>query len=248
MKIISLNKSNLPSEHICCALADAKNQPGVALKKQWLEARMDEGLVFKKMDVRGKVFIEYMPAELAWRPVEAPGYLFIHCLWVSGKYQGHGYAAQLLNACLSDAENKNGVAVICGEKPFLTGKKFFLKNGFEICDTAPPYFELLVKKFNRDTAFTRFYPQAKSLEIADKQGLVIYYSDQCPFVYLYKNEMAEAAMERGIKVEMLKINTAAEAQNMASAYGTFQVFLNGKFLTHQLMSRSGFGKLLDKLA
>ena len=52
-------------------------------------------------------------------------------------------------------------------------------------------------------------------------------------------------MERGIKTEIIKIKTAAEAQNMASAYGTFQVFLNGKFLTHQLMSRSGFGKILD---
>ena len=34
-----------------------------------------------------KVFIEYCPAEKAWMPVTAPGYLMINCLWVSGQYK-----------------------------------------------------------------------------------------------------------------------------------------------------------------
>ena len=33
---------------------------------------------------RGKCFIEYIPAENAWVPIEAAGWLYINCLWVSG--------------------------------------------------------------------------------------------------------------------------------------------------------------------
>ena len=41
---------------------------------------------------RGKCFIEYIPGENAWVPIEAEGYLYINCLWVSGSLKGHGTA------------------------------------------------------------------------------------------------------------------------------------------------------------
>jgi hypothetical protein len=45
----------------------------------------------------------------------------------------------------------DGIAVVSSTKikPFLTDKKFYLKQGFEVVDSAPPYFELLVLKFNK---------------------------------------------------------------------------------------------------
>ena len=33
---------------------------------------------------RGKCSIEYIPAENAWVPIAADGYLYINCLWGSG--------------------------------------------------------------------------------------------------------------------------------------------------------------------
>ncbi|SDB44292.1 GyrI-like domain-containing protein [Butyrivibrio sp. INlla16] len=57
----------------------------VSSKKAWLADRFDEGLVFLKSVERGKCFIEYIPAEHAWNPIEAPGYMYIDCLWVSDK-------------------------------------------------------------------------------------------------------------------------------------------------------------------
>ena len=57
-------------------------------KKAWLKERLDEGLVFLKGNARGKCFIEYIPAEYAWAPVEAKGYMVIDCLWVSGQFKG----------------------------------------------------------------------------------------------------------------------------------------------------------------
>lgn len=48
-------------------------------KKEWMKNRFAEGLVFLKCDVRGKCFIEYIPAESAWAPVYAPDYMYINC-------------------------------------------------------------------------------------------------------------------------------------------------------------------------
>ena len=243
MNIINLTSENIDQEHICCAIVDKKNQEGVRLKKDWMKARFEEGLKFKKLDARGKVFIEYIPAEYAWRPIHAPGYLFIHCLWVSGKFKGQGYAKELLNQCLEDAKNYNGVAVVTSKKPFLTDKKFFLKQGFEVCDTAPPYFELLVKK-NKEVPSPTFTPIAKTLTTSYNEGIQIFYSDQCPFLAFYIKEMAAIAEELGISVQSMKLNTASEAQQMTTAYGTFNVFYNGEFLTHMPMSKNGFEKAL----
>ena len=47
------------------------------VQKAWLADRFDEGLVFLKSVERGKCFIEYLPAEKAWNPIEAPGYMYI---------------------------------------------------------------------------------------------------------------------------------------------------------------------------
>ena len=71
----------------------------VQSKKAWLTERLDQGLVFLKGDVRGKCFIEYIPAEYAWAPIEADGYLYIDCLWVSGQFKGHGYSCLLYTSC-----------------------------------------------------------------------------------------------------------------------------------------------------
>ena len=62
----------------------------VMSKKELAKGKADEGLVFLKGDVRGKCFIEYMPAEYAWAPIDADGYMYINCLWVSGKFKGLG--------------------------------------------------------------------------------------------------------------------------------------------------------------
>ena len=44
--------------------------------------------------------IEYAPGSHAWRPVEAEGYLVIHCLMVNGKHKGKGLGTLLLDSCL----------------------------------------------------------------------------------------------------------------------------------------------------
>ena len=105
MEYIRVTKDNLEQEHICCAISSNKDIQ-VASKKAWLRERFDDGLVFLKSTERGKCFIEYIPAENAWNPITAAGYMYIDCLWVSGSFKGHGYANDLLEACIADSKHK----------------------------------------------------------------------------------------------------------------------------------------------
>lgn len=105
MDIINVTKDNLESEHICCAISNNKDLQ-VSSKKCWLAKRFDDGLVFKKGNVRGKCFIEYIPAEKAWCPINTNGYMFINCFWVSGRFKGQGNSNLLLDECIKDCKEK----------------------------------------------------------------------------------------------------------------------------------------------
>lgn len=100
MEYIQITKENIDKEHICCAMSGKQS----ILKKAWMKEQLDEGLVFYRSIERGKCFIEYIPAEKAWVPIEADGYMYINCLWVSGRMKGHGYSNDLLNHCIQDAK------------------------------------------------------------------------------------------------------------------------------------------------
>lgn len=46
--------------------------------------RLEEGHVFRKLDEKGAVFVEYAPLETAWVPVTGDNYLYLYCLWAAG--------------------------------------------------------------------------------------------------------------------------------------------------------------------
>lgn len=62
---ITLTKENIAGEHICCAFSDKKCKDSYELKKEWLKKEFANGYVFRRIDERAKVFIEYVPAEKA---------------------------------------------------------------------------------------------------------------------------------------------------------------------------------------
>jgi len=252
MKIITIDKTNIEKEHICCAIGNDKiNQSRAVTKKEWLKGRFDEGLIFKRLDQRGKVFIEYMPIENVWKPVEGEGFMFINCLWVSGQFKEQGWSKELLNECISDSKSKqlNGIAVVSSNKvkPFLTDKKFYLKHGFEVVDTALPYFELLVLKFNKNAKNPKFTELAKKGECENKKGFTFYFSNQCPFMEEYVYLLSEILRGRNIDFQVNKISNSKEAQSQGSAFGTLGIYYNGKFVTHELMAEKKFNKFVDDL-
>jgi len=250
LEIVSLNETNLEEEHICCAIGTDKiNSRRAALKKNWLEERFQEGHTFKKFNVRGKVFIEYVPAEYAWFPIEAPGYSFIQCFWVSGRYKGRGLGAKLLEDCIQDCHHKNGIIAITSHKkrPFLPDKKFFTKYGFVVCDMADPYFELVVKKLKKDVPDPQFMDQARHPKLPGKKGVTIFFSDLCPFNADFVDVMIVTAQKYSLPCEKIKIESLNQAKTLPAPWGSFSVFYNEDFLTHEVMSAKKFDKLLTSL-
>ena len=65
-QFLNLTEENLDREHLCCIIRSKKPHPGVETKRVWLRERLREGHVFRKLDAKGVVFIEYAPLETAW--------------------------------------------------------------------------------------------------------------------------------------------------------------------------------------
>ena len=183
MDYIRVTKENLEKEHICCAISNNKDVQ-VSSKKEWLADRFDEGLVFLKSVERGKCFIEYIPAEYAWNPIIAPGYMYIDYLWVSGSFKGHGYSSDLLSECIKDSKEKGkkGLCILAAakKKPFLADPKFLKNKGFEVSDEADNGIQLWYLPFEKGAEAPAFKECAKHPHI-DEKGYVLYYTDQCPF-------------------------------------------------------------------
>jgi thiol-disulfide isomerase/thioredoxin len=164
---------------------------------------------------------------------------------IIGRHKGKGNSKYLLNECFKDAKDKDGIVVITSNKPFTTKKNIFLKYGFEICDKAEPYFELLVKKFNSNAPTPKFNDSVKKLEIEDRNGLVILYAHQCPYYELHIGKMLQICMEYNIQAKKILIDNKELAKNFPSAFGTCSIFYNGKFITHELWREN---KLRDFLS
>jgi len=248
MEYIRVTKDNLEAEHICCAISNNKDVQ-VASKKAWLRDRLDEGLVFLKSAERGKCFIEYIPAENAWNPIEADGYVYIDCLWVSGSFKGHGYSSDLLGACIADsrAMGKAGLCILSAAKkrPFLADPKYLQHKGFSVSDEADNGVQLWALPFSPDAVRPRFADCARHPH-ADGDGYVLYYTNQCPFNAKYVPIVEAAAREHGIPFRAIRLASREEARRAPTPITTYALFYNGEYLTNEQMNDTRFLKLALK--
>ena len=248
MEYIQVTKENIEKEHICCAISNNKDVQ-VILKKAWLTERFEEGLVFLKSVERGKCFIEYLPAENAWNPIEAEGYMYIDCLWVAGSFKGNGYSTDLLNACIEDSKNKGkkGLCILAAakKKPFLADPKFLKYKGFRVCDEAENGIQLWCLPFDEDAALPKLKECAKKPHI-DESGYVLYYTNQCPFNAKYVPVLEELAKEQNVEFKAIHIESKEIAQSAPTPITTYALFCDGEYLTNEQMNDKKFLKLLGK--
>lgn len=247
---ITLKEENIDTEHICCAFSDKKCAEGYKLKRAWLKKEFAKGYVFRRLDARAKVFIEYVPAENAWLPVTAPNYIMINCFWVAGQYKGYGHGYRLLQSVIEDAkkQEKSGLVTVAGTKknPFMSDIKWLLNHGFEVVEKLPNGFSLLAMRFIPDSTLPYFNECAKSGECTERNGLVVYYSDRCPFTDYYVNgSLSVLAQERNIPLTIIKLETKEQAQCSPTPATIFSLFYNGKFVTTDLSvcTESKFAKI-----
>lgn len=236
---INIDATNIDSEHICCAFSDKKCSTGYQLKKEWLKAEFENGYVFRRLNERAKVFIEYGPAENGWVPITAPNYLLINCFWVSGQYKGKGYATKLLQSAIDDARKtgKSGLVTVVGTKKFhfMSDTKWFLKHGFTAVEQIVSGFSLLVYKLDPKADDPRFNESVLSGQCMQKEGVTVYYSNRCPFTEFHiQNSLIESVTKRNIPLTVVKLDTAEQAQNAPSPATIFSMFYNGQFVTTDL--------------
>ncbi len=240
----NITLDNLNNEHLCCAIADKKHQCGVETKKVWLKDRIAEGHVFRKLDEKGKIFIEYAPLETAWVPVTGDNYIYIYCLWVSGSYKGKGYAKSLLEYCIDDAKSqgKSGVCILSSKKkkPFLSEKKFMQKYGFQVVDSIGDY-ELLALSLNGTKP--AFAENAKR-QSYDSNKLTIYYGVQCPYIPNCIEQIKNYCHENNVPLELIVVDSLEKAKAVPCVFNNWAVFYNGRFETVHLLNEGYLKKLI----
>lgn len=244
---INLTPENLASEHLCCIIRSKKPHPGVEAKRQWLGARLQEGHVFRKLDAKAVVFIEYAPLETTWVPIEGENYIYIYCLWVSGAYKGKGYGRALMEYCLADAKQKgrSGVCMLGAQKQkaWLSDQAFAKKFGFEAVDSTENGYELLALSF--DGTAPRFAENAKKQKI-DSRELTVYYDMQCPYVCQTVEALRQHCRTSGVPASFLQVDTLQKAKALPCVFNNWAVFYQGNFETVNLLDIAALQRILKK--
>ena len=240
MNYISITKENIDKEHICCAMSGKQSLK----KKEWLKQRFDEGLVFYRSEERGKCFIEYIPAENAWVPIEAEGFLYINCLWIAGAMKGHGYANDLLAECVRDAKSqgRRGICITSAtgrKREFLADPKFLAYKGFVTADVSDCGISLMYLPLDPTAAPPKWKACAKHPKVSE-DGFLLYYTDQCPFTFYWVPRVQETAKEHGISLKVIPITCKEDAQNVPAPVTTYALFRDGKFVTQAIQSDKKF--------
>ncbi len=254
IELLDLDAANINDEHICCAFSDKKCAESYQAKKDWLKNEFSNGYVFRRINERAKVFIEYGPAEKAWLPITAPNYLNINCFWVSGKYKKKGYGKRLVQTAIDDAkvQRKNGLVTVVGTKKFhfMSDTKWFLKQGFEEIEKLDYGFSLLVKKLNKKALDPSFKESVKTGTCPEKKGLVAYYSNRCPFSeYHTKESLVETAKKRSLPLNLINLDSLEKAQAAPTPATIFSLFKDGKFITTDISVclDSRYDKIMQKI-
>ncbi len=247
IQIIEVTPENLKEHGLFC-IKNAKAD-GYKQKAKWYSKTFEQGLRINiAQNAQGEKigFIEYVPAEFAWRPVHAPDYMFIHCMYIySNKDKNLGYGSQMVKKCEEDSKNlgMNGVTVMTSNGSWITDKTLFLKNGFEEVDKNGR-FELCVKKFNESA------PNPKLLKWQDKtasnKGWSLIYSHQCPWNCSSAETMGVVAKEQGIDLKVSKITSAGDAQNAQTGFGVFNILKDDKEIEDHYLSKKRFKTILEK--
>ncbi|MBM2816874.1 MAG: hypothetical protein HW421_3636 [Ignavibacteria bacterium] len=236
------------SEYGCYCIKD-KNAAGAKAKTEWFKSKFNNGIkiiIACDSDKRQLGFIEYIPSEQAWRPVSAENYLFIHCIaiFVKGAKRKE-LGSALLKLCEEDAKanTKSGICTIASSGAWMADKSLFEKNGYEQCDELDK-FELMVKKFNSDSAHPKLINWKENQK--QYQGWNLVYSDQCPWHTKSVNDLKAAALDFGIDLKITGFENPADAQNSPSGFGTYSLIRDGRLLEAHYISKTRFLNILKK--
>jgi len=253
IQILDLTPENI-ADYGVCGYKDVKKHLELRKKIEWFKQYYPKGLrikviLSKKGGYQG--MLEYIPGKYAHRPVDAKGYMFIHCVFVGFKkeFKGKGFASSLIYECIADAKEKNmlGVAVVTRKGSFMVNKELFLKKGFQMVDSAKPDFELLVKKFDKKSKNPSFKSNMEDNLKKYQKGLYVLRSPQCPYTEKNVNAILESAKNKfNLKPNLVDLTNSNTVQETPCAFGTFCIIYNGEIISHHPISNTRFENIMKK--
>jgi hypothetical protein len=254
VKIIDLTPENI-ADYGVCGYKDIKKHVELRRKITWFKENYAKGLRIKVLFSKKSGYqgmLEYIPGQYAHRPVDAAGYMFIHCIFVGfrNEFKGKGYASSLIDACIDDAKKSHthGVAVVTRNGPFMAKKEIFVKKGFALVDMAEPDFELMVLKFDRNAVDPKFKTDMNKNRDRYAKGLTIIRSAQCPYSEKNVVSIMETARNKyGLNPRLVELEDSDAVQNAPCAFGTFCILYNGEIISHHPISNTRFENIMDTI-
>jgi hypothetical protein len=253
IRVIDLTPDNI-ADYGVCGYKDVGKHKELRNKIAWFKEYYPKGLKIKVLfSEKGgyQGMLEYLPGEFAHRPVNASGYMFIHCIFIGfrNEFKGKGYASALIDECIKDAKANDmlGVAVVTRKGAFMADKDIFLKKGFELVDKAKPDFDLLAVKFDQASASPAFRTDMND-NLADyKNGLTIIRSAQCPYTEKNVNAIIESAEKKfKLKANLVDSNDSLSAQKNPCAFGTFCIIYDGEIISYHPISNTRFENIMTQ--
>ncbi|NAS14456.1 YoaP domain-containing protein [Poritiphilus flavus] len=246
-KIISVTPENVDQQTLYC-IKNTKSE-GHKQKKEWFNEQYSRGLrlnILQDAEENMLGFIEYVPAENAWRPIVAPGFMFIHCIFVyPNKNKNAGNGSLLIHQAEREARalGMHGLCTMSSKGSWVASKKVFVKNGFRQVGKRDR-FELLSKKWiisDADPLLADWTANQKNY-----QGWHLVYANQCPWHEKSAEAMLKVAREHGIDLKITLLKTPSDAQNAPSGFGVFSLLHDGKLLEDHYLSETRFRNILKK--
>ena len=247
VKIVDVTPRNIESETAFC-IKDISSE-GFRCKQDWYHKRYREGLRMCIMkDDNGKMigFIEFVPAEMAWRPVMAEDFVLIHCMYIyPNKNKNKGLGSRLIKYVedYSKDANKAGVCVVSSKGAWMAGKQVFEKNGYDLLEHKDR-FDLLSKKWKKEAADPVFIDWTEKQPAY--QGWHLVYADQCPWHDKAVKALVETASQFDFELQVTRLDSVKEAKNAPSGYGVFSLLHDGKLLEDHYISATRFNNIIRK--
>jgi hypothetical protein len=253
IQIINLTPENI-ADYGVCGYKDVEKHVELRKKIEWFKKYYPKGLRIKIIfSTQGgyQGMLEYIPGKYAHRPVDADGYMFIHCMFVGfrNEFKGKGYGSSLIEECVKEAKEKKmlGVAVVTRKGSFMVHNDIFLTKGFTVVDNANPDFNLLVKKFDSGAKNPRFKPTMINNLKRYTKGLTVMRSAQCPYTEKNVNAIIETAKKKfKLKTGLIDLEDAYAVQNNPCAFGSFCIIHDGEIISHHPISNTRFENIMRK--
>lgn len=242
MQIVDITKKNIDSiPRACGSMLPAKEREAAReVKKEWIKNLLDQGFKMKiAVDDEGYFMgmIEYLPIEISLQRVHGSNIIYIDCIWVLNQHKNKGIGRALLEECLKNTKDFDGVATWATDHVIMN-KGFFEHFGFEAVDSDKTVC-IMFKKNKPDAEPPKLLkPKFKFNLEKGMLNVDLFYNPCCPYSFGVAQKAKKMALDSKKK---LKINEHyLSSKDIIKEHGlSVGVFLDGKDCTIDfLMSKS----------